>query len=114
MARQPKAATRMVATVLGPAGNPAKDRIAGLTTMMYAIVVNVVRPPRISVRALDPRAWTRKKSRAMSGDYGPAACLLLAESDAAAEGVYGDARAAAAGGELELLLRGVVADASGG
>ena len=41
----------MVATVLGPVGSPAKERIAGLTTMMYAIVTKVVTPPRTSVRA---------------------------------------------------------------
>jgi hypothetical protein len=39
-----------VATVLAPTGKPANFRIAGLTTMMYAIARNVVVPPMISMR----------------------------------------------------------------
>src|SRR5438093_7650991 len=50
MSSDPIAATRIVATVLAPIGNPAAPRIAGLTTMMYAIARNVVTPPMISVR----------------------------------------------------------------
>src|SRR2546425_9203822 len=42
----PTSAVRIVATVLGPTGMPAADKMAGLTTMMYAIVTNVVAPPR--------------------------------------------------------------------
>ena len=34
MSWEPKVAARMVATVLGPVGRPAKRRMAGLTTMM--------------------------------------------------------------------------------
>src|SRR6266851_936586 len=50
----PIAATRIVATVLAPAGSPANFRMAGLTTMMYAIARNVVTPPMTSIRAVVP------------------------------------------------------------
>src|SRR6266545_4647552 len=75
MAIEPKAAARIVATVLGPLGNPAKARIAGLTTMMYAIVVKVVMPPRISVRTVAPRFSISKKSA------GTAAMVLFCPPD---------------------------------
>src|SRR5438128_1717318 len=54
----------MVATVLGPVGSPANERMAGLTTTMYAIVAKVVTPARISARAVVPRFSISKKSTA--------------------------------------------------
>jgi hypothetical protein len=56
----PKTAARIVATVLGPDGIPANDRIAGFTTTMYAMVANVVAPPRTSIRTEVPRSLKRK------------------------------------------------------
>jgi len=53
----------MVAVIDGPAGMPALFRIAGLTTMMYDMVVNVVSPARISRRKLLPWASIWKKRR---------------------------------------------------
>ena len=38
------------------AGTARRTRIAGLTTMMYAIETNVVTPPTTSVRTVDPRS----------------------------------------------------------
>src|SRR5512142_72290 len=72
MARHPKTAARIVATVLGPRGIPAKARIAGLTTTMYAIVTKVVAPPRISRRRVVPRSATRKnRTRLIAAPRGP-------------------------------------------
>src|ERR1044072_4203678 len=50
----PIAAERHVAAVVAAAGMPASCRIPGFTKMMYAIVMNVVNPARISVRQLAP------------------------------------------------------------
>jgi len=46
----PNAADRIVATIDGPRGMPAAERIAGFTMMMYAIVRNVVIPATVSCR----------------------------------------------------------------
>ena len=56
MSSVPNAATTIVATVLGRCGIPAKARMAGLTTMMYAIETKVVTPPMTSARTLLPRS----------------------------------------------------------
>lgn len=53
-------AARIVATVLSRVGRPPKARIAGLTTMRYAMVTNVVTPPRISTRAVVRRRSSAK------------------------------------------------------
>ena len=45
-------ADKIVATVFGPMGMSAAPRMAGFTTMMCAIVMNVVAPPINSKRAL--------------------------------------------------------------
>jgi hypothetical protein len=58
MSKLPKTADKMVATVLGPDGIPAKLRIAGFTTRMYAMVMKVVVPPNSSVRKVEPSSWT--------------------------------------------------------
>src|SRR6476661_2862725 len=50
---EPTAATRIVATVLAPTGSPAAFRIAGLTTMMYAIARKVLAPASTSVRNIN-------------------------------------------------------------
>src|ERR1039458_9403539 len=49
------AADKHVAAVTAASGIPVSCRIAGLTKTMYAIVMNVVQPARISVRQLAPR-----------------------------------------------------------
>src|ERR1051326_5268224 len=59
MRNEPAAATTIVATVLAPVGSPAARRMAGLTTMMYAIARNVVVPPRSSVRVDACIGWRR-------------------------------------------------------
>jgi len=41
-------------------GIPANDRMAGFTKMMYAITMNVVRPPRISPPSVAPRCRSSK------------------------------------------------------
>ena len=46
----PNAAEMMVAVMDGPLGIPAASRMAGLTTMMYAMVRNVVKPASSSCR----------------------------------------------------------------
>src|SRR5712692_9441785 len=57
----------MVAIVLGSIGILAFERIAGLTTMMYAIVANVVTPPRNSWRSELPCArMANQRSRKVS------------------------------------------------
>ena len=48
--------THLTGRVLGPTGSPANFRIAGLTTMMYAIARKVVTPPMTSVRSVVPRS----------------------------------------------------------
>src|SRR5262249_12000102 len=58
---EPNTAASTVATVLGPRGMPANSRIAGLTTMMYAIVRKVVAPPSSSVRTVVPCSDRPKK-----------------------------------------------------
>src|SRR5205085_5288431 len=50
MRNVPNAAVRIMATVEGPIGIPAAARMAGLTTMMYAMETNVVMPPTTSLR----------------------------------------------------------------
>jgi hypothetical protein len=55
IARLPNAAERQVAAVTAAAGMPVSLKIEGFTKMMYAIVRNVVRPARISVRKVVPR-----------------------------------------------------------
>ena len=50
MRMEPKAAQRQVAMVTAAMGIPVSARIEGFTKMMYAIVINVVSPARISVR----------------------------------------------------------------
>ncbi len=60
MSSEPATATTIVATVLGPTGSPAFSRMAGLTTMMYAIARNVAAPPSTSARTEEPRSRTRK------------------------------------------------------
>ena len=60
MRKLPNAAERHVAAVTAPKGMPASCRIAGLTKTMYAIVMNVVMPARISVRQL-VRSWRNSK-----------------------------------------------------
>src|SRR3954454_14338600 len=55
------------ATVLAPTGRPAAFRMAGLTTMMYAMATKVVAPPRMSFRMADycaTRIVTRSYFRA--------------------------------------------------
>src|SRR5262249_33691368 len=63
----PNAAARIVAIVLGPGGMPAARRIAGLTTMMYAIAAKVVTPPRISVRAVVRCSFSRNQRSRREG-----------------------------------------------
>jgi len=48
----PKAAQRQVAVVMAARGMPVLLRSDGFTKMMYAIVMKVVRPARVSVRQL--------------------------------------------------------------
>ncbi len=66
MSKLPKTADKMVATVLGPGGIPAKLRIAGFTTRMYAMVTKVVTPPSISVRAVVPCSRSLKSRSNMT------------------------------------------------
>ena len=43
-----------------PSASLASPRISGLSTTMYAIVMNVTSPPRTSRRTLEPRSLMRK------------------------------------------------------
>ena len=54
------AAASAVATATAANGIVACDRIAGLTKTMYAIVRNVTRPPRTSIRTVEPRSLMEK------------------------------------------------------
>src|SRR5471030_228800 len=56
----PAAAERQVAAVTAANGIPASCRMAGLTKTMYAIVMNVVNPARISVFQSAPSFWNSK------------------------------------------------------
>ncbi len=56
ISKLPIAAERHVAAVTAGNGIPASCRIEGLTKTMYAIVMKVVKPARISVRQLVSRA----------------------------------------------------------
>ena len=56
----PAAAERHVAAVTAARGMPVSCRMAGLTKTMYAIVMNVVNPARISVRQSAPSFWNSK------------------------------------------------------
>src|SRR5215467_9230053 len=64
MQRLPNAAERHVAAVTAVNGMPASCRMEGLTKTMYAIVMNVVSPARISVRHVVLRAAKSKYSSA--------------------------------------------------
>ena len=55
------AAAAAVAATAGPTGTPAAERIVGLANRMYAIVRNVVTPPRISAGAVEPREPRSKR-----------------------------------------------------
>ena len=46
--KEANAAARQVPTNIAPRSMPVADIICGLTKMMYAIVINVVKPPNIS------------------------------------------------------------------
>ena len=60
----PKAAQRQVAAVTAASGMPVCERMLGFTKMMYAIVMNVVRPASASVRQLVfSRAKPKYRSR---------------------------------------------------
>ncbi len=54
------AAAAAVAAAAASNGTPAAARIAGLANRMYAIVRNVVTPPRTSRAVVVPRAWRSK------------------------------------------------------
>ena len=56
----PNAADRHVAATTAVNGIPVSRRIVGFTKTMYAIVMNVVAPARISVCQLVPSAWNSK------------------------------------------------------
>ena len=58
----PKDALTIVATIDAPKGIPAASRIFGLTTMMYAIVTNVVKPARISCLIVEPSCSSLKNA----------------------------------------------------
>src|SRR6476620_3405300 len=67
----PKAAERQVAAVTAARGMPALARIDGLTKMMYAIVMKVVIPAKISVRqsapsCLNPKYCSNRRRRGMA------------------------------------------------
>src|SRR4051794_11541119 len=67
----PAAAERQVAAVTAARGMPVSWRIAGFTKMLYAIVMNVVKPARISVFQLAPRpAKSKYRSRRCRRDMG--------------------------------------------
>ena len=56
-------AHRQVEVVTAASGIPVWERMAGLTKMMYAMVMNVVRPARISVRQV---VWWDAKPKYLS------------------------------------------------
>ncbi len=56
----PKAAHKHVAATTAASGIPVSCRIAGFTKMMYAMVMKVVHPARISVRQFVPSARNSK------------------------------------------------------
>src|ERR1700687_4618870 len=56
----PMAAERHVAAVTAANGMPASCRMAGLTKTIYAIVMKVVNPARISVFQSAPSFWNSK------------------------------------------------------
>lgn len=58
--RLPNAAEMQVAAVTAASGIPASCRIDGFTKTMYAMVMNVVKPARISVFQFVPRRWNSK------------------------------------------------------
>ncbi len=60
MRMEPKAAQRQVAAVTAAMGMPVWERMEGFTKMMYAIVMKVVSPARVSVRQL-VRSWAKWK-----------------------------------------------------
>ena len=53
-------APRQVAVTAAASGMPAAERMLGLTTMMYAMARNVVRPARTSVAEFEPRSDSLK------------------------------------------------------
>src|SRR5580765_4690101 len=56
----PMAAERQVAAVTAASGMPVSCRMAGLTKTIYAIVMKVVKPARISVFQSAPRVLKSK------------------------------------------------------
>src|SRR3954454_17735840 len=62
---KPTAATTIVATGLAPTGSPAAFRMAGLTTMMYAMATNVDVPPRMSFRMVETLSCARRLRRVL-------------------------------------------------
>src|ERR1700730_2793140 len=64
--RLPNAAAKQVAAVTAAIGIPASNRMDGFTKTMYAIVMNVVAPARISVRQFVPRESNSKYRSARS------------------------------------------------
>ena len=73
----PKAAQRQVAMVTEARSMPVWARMEGFTKMMYAIVMNVVSPARISVRhvvlwAAKPKCCSRRVSMGLVSAPGEA------------------------------------------
>src|SRR3954451_24065978 len=60
MRKLPKAAERQVAAVTAARGMPVSCSIDGFTKTMYAMVTDVVKPARISVRQVAPSALKSK------------------------------------------------------
>ena len=62
-----KAAAAAVAAIADSTGMPAAERMAGLANRMYAIVRNVVTPPRISREGVVPRAASAARTALRHG-----------------------------------------------
>jgi hypothetical protein len=63
------AVARHVAVSTAPKSIPAAFKTAGCTKMMYAIVKNVVRPARASVRTVVPLVFRWKRTRGGGARY---------------------------------------------